>query len=191
MTTDHERCEHNEREIAYLRDLFEAEIKRIDSLLSEREKQMDSALRAAEVAGEKSEAEALRARQASNEWRQAMSDREHRFATVAEMATVKEELGLVRSALSEWQGRRVAWIAAAGIIATLLAIGVGQIIRSGITSADVSNQIQREAPWNRDKAGVERRITVLERRQEQVRIEISRLEQRIDSICREHKPTVC
>jgi septal ring factor EnvC (AmiA/AmiB activator) len=104
---------------------------------------------------------------------------------------MKEELGLVRAALSEWQGRRVAWIAAAGIIATLLAIGVGQIIRSGITSADVSNQIQREAPWNRDKAGVERRITVLERRQEQVRIEISRLEQRIDSICREHKPTVC
>jgi predicted O-methyltransferase YrrM len=188
---DHERCEHNEREIGYLRDLFEAEIKRIDSLLSEREKQTDAALRGAEVAGEKAEAEALRARQAANEWRQAMSDREHRFATVSSMDTMKEELSLVRAALSEWQGRRVAWIAAAGIIATLLAIGVGQIIRSGITAADVSNQIQREAPWNRDKAGVERRITVLEKRQEQVRIELSRLEQRIDSICSEHKPTVC
>jgi hypothetical protein len=120
-----------------------------------------------------------------------MVDREKRFATVTSMETMDKELGTVRGAISEWQGRRVAWIAAAGIIATLMAIGIGQILRQGITSADVSRQIQNEAPWNRDKAGIERRITVLEKRQEQVRIEISRLEQRVNSICLEHKPTVC
>jgi hypothetical protein len=190
MTSD-ERCIHNEHEIAYLRDLFEAEIKRLDGLLHEREKRVTTALEAIADAGGKAEAESLRARQAANEWRSAMADRESRFATAASHDTLEKELTVVRESISEWQGRRVAWIAAAGIIATLLAIGVGQIIRQGITAADVSTQIQREAPWNRDKAGVERRITVLEKRQEQVRIELSRLEQRIDSICLEHKPTVC
>lgn len=160
-----------------------AEIKRLDQVLVEREKRIDVALSAITSAGEKSEAESLRSRQAANEWRSAMADRESRFATAGSLDTVKEELGLMRSALSEWQGRRVAWIAAAGIIATLLAIGVGQIIRSGITAADVSNQIQREAPWNRDKDEISRRVARLENDNERLRISISRLQQRDEFFC--------
>jgi len=188
---DHARCLNNEREISYLRDLFEGEIRRLDGMLHEREKQMDAAIKAMETADTKAEAEALRARQAANEWRQAMADREKRFATVASMETMDKELGTVRGAISEWQGRRAAWIAAAGIIATLIAIGVGQIIRQGITAADVSTQIQREAPWNRDKAGIERRITADEKQDAKQELEITKLQQRVNSICLEHKLTIC
>jgi hypothetical protein len=175
---DHKLCVDNQREIAYLRDLFKGEINRLETILGEREKQVSIALKSIDMASDKSEAEALRARQAANEWRSAMVDREKRFATVTSLETLDKELGGVREAISEWQGRRVAWIAAAGIIATLLAIGVGQILRSGISSADVSHQIQNEAPWNRDKEQIEQRITILEKRHEQVRIEISRLQQK-------------
>src|SRR4029077_9086914 len=44
---------------------------------------------------------------------------------------------------------------------------------------DVSQQIQREAPWNRDKDQVERRITALEVGQQHLEIEINKLKQQV------------
>lgn len=173
MTTDHEICVHNEREIAHIKELLDREVRRLDE---------KSAL---------AEAESLRARQVANEWRSAMVDREARFAPATAVVAVQKDIDGIHSALSEWQGRRVAWIAAAGIIATVIAVGVGQVIRQGITAADVSNQIQREAPWNRDKAGVERRITVIERQTNLNSLELSKLQQRVDAICGDHTPKVC
>ena len=76
-------------------------------------------------------------------------------------------------------GRRTAWVAAAGIIATLLAIGVGQILRQGLTAADVSQQIQREAPWNQDKAEITRRIELVEHQIEVLNLQVTRLQQQL------------
>ena len=144
---------------------FETEIRRLDAILREREKQ-----------AERDQAEALRARLAANEWRAALIEREQSYARQSSLSLLQDHVDRVDARLDEATGRRVALTAAAGVIATLLAIGVGQIIRQGITSADVSQQIQREAPWNRDKAQVERRITSLEREVQVLQVRLSKLE---------------
>jgi len=160
-------------------DVLAAEIRRIDQVLSEREKQVNMALAASEKAIEKADTEAERARQASNEWRGAMSDREASFVPQAQFKTLQTQVSVITDAQNQARGRQAAWIAAAGIIATLLAIGVGQIIRQGITAADVSQQIQREAPWNSDKEQVERRITSLELQEQKLEIQLNKLQQQV------------
>jgi hypothetical protein len=162
-----------------LQELFQSEVHRIDQVLAEREKQTVMALQAAERAIEKADIEAERTRQAANEWRGAMMDREANFATTAAMQVLADEVKYIRRGLDTGAGRRAAWIAAAGIIATLLAIGVGQIIRQGITAADVSQQITREAPWNKDKDAVERRITVLEGQMQRLQVEVGKLREQL------------
>lgn len=164
-----------ETRVAGLCDRFDIEIKRIDQILSEREKQTNLALEAAQRAINKSEAEAERVRTAANEWRGAMADREKGFVQQASHDLLQGEVDYIRRGIDQSNGRRAAWVASAGIITTLLAIGIGQIIRQGITSADVSTQIQREAPWNRDKDAVTRRIVILEKQVQSQDLEISSL----------------
>ena len=165
-------------------DVLSAEIRRIDQVLSEREKQVNMALAASEKAIEKADTEAERARQASNEWRGAMSDREASFVPQAQFKTLQTQVNIITDSQNQARGRQAAWIAAAGIIATLLAIGVGQIIRQGITASDVSAQIQREAPWNNDKDAIERRITSLEVQIQKLEIEINKLKQQVALLTR-------
>jgi len=162
---DHERSVIAAEQLSALRDLFDSEIKRIDQILHEREKE-----------SQKSLAEALRAREIANEWRGAMDDREHNFARIENLEDLRKQVIEIRRGVDTSNARRATWVAAAGIIATLLAIGVGQIIRQGITSADVSQQISREAPWNKDKSAVTRRIGVLEAQVQHQALEISQLQ---------------
>jgi len=156
-------------------DVLAAEIRRIDQVLSEREKQVNMALVASEKAIDKADTEAERARQAANEWRGAMADRERGFTPITSHNVLREQVQAVIDSQNQSRGRQAAWVAAAGIIATLLAIGVGQILRQGLTSADVSQQIQNEAPWNRDKSAITRRITILEQQVQRDQIAIAKL----------------
>jgi hypothetical protein len=166
----------DEHDLAALRELLLAEIKRVDQVLAEREKQVNLALATSERATNKAEQEGLRAREAANEWRAAMADREKQFATRTAYDTLQSEVDYLRRTQDTSAGRRTAWVAAAGIIATLIAIGVGQIIRQGITAADVSQQISREAPWNRDRAAYTQRLRQLEAQIQHQQIEISKLQ---------------
>jgi hypothetical protein len=158
------------------RELLLAEIRRIDQILAEREKQVNLALDASQHAIDKAEAEGLRARNAANEWRGAMTEREERFATKEAHDLLESQVDYLRRATDTSKGRSAAWVAAAGIIATLLAIGVGQILRQGVTSSDISAQIAREAPWNRDKAPTERRIRELEVKIQALEVKVNKLE---------------
>lgn len=162
-----------------LRDLFDAEIRRIDQILSEREKQTNIALGAAQRAIEKADTEAERVRLAQNEWRGAMNDRETKFVRREEHDLLEGQVDYLRRAADAGAGRRTAWVAAAGIITTLIAIGIGQLLTQGLTAADVSQQIQREAPWNKDKDQIERRITKLEHQEQVLEIQIQKLQQQI------------
>ena len=168
--------ELNPGEGFHLRELFDAEIKRIDQILAEREKQTQNALAASQHAIDKAEQEGLRAREAANEWRSAMVDRERQFASRESHDLLESQVDYLRRAMDTGVGRRTAWVAAAGIIATLIAIGVGQLISQGLTAADVSQQIAREAPWNRDKAAITRRIVLLEGQIAHEQVEIARLQ---------------
>jgi len=166
----------DEHDLAFLRDLFESEIRRIDQVLAEREKQVNVALAASQKAVDKADVEAERARQASNEWREAMNDRERQFTPMPLHDLLQQQVDKIADQQNIGRGRVTAWVAAAGIIATLLAVGVGQILRQGITSADVSQQITREAPWNKDKSAVLRRITILEEQTQRNQIAIAKLQ---------------
>jgi hypothetical protein len=119
-----------------------------------------------------------------------MNDREKGFVPVASHDRMQVQVDQVVRRLDEGRGRQAAWIAAAGIIATMLAIGVGQIITQGITSAEVSQQIDREAPWNQDKAEVTRRIAFLEKTNERLKVEVSRLQQRDLFFCQTRTPVL-
>ena len=157
----------------------EVELKRIDQILNEREKQVTLALSTVQREADRASLEAERVHQASNEWRQAMNDREKRFVPMESHDLLEGQVDYLRRAMDTSQGRRTAWVAAAGIIATLLAIGVGQILRQGLTAADVSQQIQNEAPWNRDKDQIERRIAQLENQEQLLEIQLNKLQQRV------------
>jgi hypothetical protein len=169
----------DEHDLDALRDLFQSEIRRIDQVLAEREKQVNLALTASEKAIDKADTEAERARQAANEWRGAMSDREKGFTPLTAHDLLQRQVNDVVTRQFEARGRQAAWVAAAGIIATLIAIGVGQIIRQGLTTADVSQQIQREAPWNNDKGPTERRISILEQQVKANQIQLNKLQQQV------------
>ncbi len=162
-----------------LRDVLLSEIKRIDQVLMEREKRVDLAFNASQRAIDKAEAEGLRSRQASNEWREAMSDREKNFVGQTSHDLLQAEVDYLRRSQDTSTGRRTAWVAAAGIIATLMAIGIGQVLRQGITASDVSQQIVREAPWNKDKTEVERRISRNEADIELLKLKVNKLEQQV------------
>lgn len=163
----------------YEHQLMLAEIRRIDQILNEREKQVNLALVASQRAINKAEIEAERVRQAANEWRGAMADREKNFVTRQSHDLLQQEVDYIRHGIDAAAGRRAAWVAAAGIIATLLALGIGQVLRSNLNAADVSKQIQNEAPWNADKTEVERRLSVLERENEVTKIQINKIQQQL------------
>ena len=125
------------------------------------------------------ETEAERVHTAQNEWRSAMLDREREFTSQESHDLLETQVDYLRRAMDTGSGRRTAWVAAAGIIATLLAIGIGQLLSQGLTAADVSTQIQNEAPWNQDKAEVERRIQILERQTESLALQNGKLQQQL------------
>lgn len=66
--------------------------KRMLMLFEEREKQVAMALEAANRATEKAEAEALRAREAQNEWRATTTDLIGRFATLESVDVLRERV---------------------------------------------------------------------------------------------------
>lgn len=169
----------DDHDLQGLRDLFASEIKRIDAILTEREKQSVYALDAAEQAIQKTDTESQRARDAANRWREAIAEREKSYVLQQQHDLLQDEVDHIRRSADAANGRRAAWVAAAGVIATLLALGIGQVLRSNLTAADVSQQIQREAPWNNDKAEVERRISILERENEATKIQINKLQQQL------------
>ena len=84
-----------------LRDLFDAEIRRIDQILAEREKQVNLALEASQHAIEKAEQEGLRAREQQNEWRQAFSDRERSFTTKEAHDLLETQVDYMRRYMDE------------------------------------------------------------------------------------------
>jgi serine protease inhibitor ecotin len=81
------------------------------------------------------------------------------------------------------QGRRSTSAILAAVIATILAVMFGVILNSQISRAEVSDQIQREAPWNKDKIGVEARIAKLENQEQEQRLLISQMQTQIRFFC--------
>jgi cell division protein FtsB len=59
----------------------------------------------------------------------------------------------------------------------------GFIWNAQLTAAEVSDQIQREAPWNRDKATVEREIGVLQASNTKQALQISQLQTQVRFFC--------
>lgn len=85
--------------------------------------------------------------------------------------------------LDEQAGRRQATTIAISVIATILAVMFGFIWNAQISSAEVSEQIQREAPWVNDKATVERRIDALEATNQRQALQISALQTQNKFFC--------
>lgn len=98
----------------------------------------------------------------------------------------RREIDEVKGELHENTGRRASWGVAAGVVMAILAIMFGVVLQRGITSSDVSNQIQREAPWNRDKGGIERRLAHLEG--EETNVELARLQAKVQFLCSTRVP---
>lgn len=100
----------------------------------------------------------------------------------------RRELDEVKSRLDEGTGRRTAFIASLSVITAIFAIMFGVILKGGITRQDVSAQIQTEAPWLSDRPGVENRITVLERENEQLKVRLAQAEALNKFFCRTRQP---
>ena len=106
----------------------------------------------------------------------------------------REEVGDLKTALDtasvnmqkrfdQQQGRRSTSAILSAVIATILAVMFGVILNSQISRAEVSDQIQREAPWNKDKIGVEARIAKLENQEQEQRLLISQMQTQIRFFC--------
>lgn len=108
-------CETS-RAIEHLRESFEKEFKRIDQIFLEREKQVALSMNAVNIATNKAEAEALRARDQQNEWRSTVTDLIGRFATSESMQALKEQVDRIDNKSSQMAGG----IIMAGLMAPLV-----------------------------------------------------------------------
>lgn len=88
----------------------------------------------------------------------------------------RREFDEVKSRLDEGTGRRTAFIASLSVIIAIFAITFGVILKGGLTSRDVSAQIQTEAPWMSDRPRIEARISALERETERLKTRVAQLE---------------
>ena len=108
-----------------LREHLEARIDALENklmtLANEREKQVALSLAATDRATEKAEAEALRAREAQNEWRASMNDLIGRFATIEALDAVKEKQGVSDRMMARLVGGLVVVAVLVPIASTLLA----------------------------------------------------------------------
>jgi hypothetical protein len=90
----------------------------------------------------------------------------------------------IHSKLDEATGRRTAGVVAITVVMSLVGITLGVMARSGLTHADVSQQIQTEAPWVTDRPDVERRLRALETENEHLRLQIAAMQQLDKFFCR-------
>lgn len=124
-----------------------------------------------------------------NEFRAQSAEKDVNFARVEELKEVKRQLGLIvgdhvnrrdfealRDDQVAGRGRRTAYAATIGIVVTIVVVLFGFIARAGITHSDVSQQIQNEAPWNKDKPAYTQRIVSLERQVHDSQVSIARLQ---------------
>lgn len=68
----------------------------------------------------------------------------------------------LRKRLDEASGRQAATRVGLAVVVTLLSLAFGAIWKDQLTHGDVSQQIQNEAPWLRDRGQIEREIQTLE-----------------------------
>jgi hypothetical protein len=105
----------------------------------------------------------------------------------SEIQEVKEDqsksIEKIREQLDIQSGRRSGLALAGGIIATVLAVMFGFIWNSQVTRAEISDQIQREAPWNKDKTGVISKLAKLESDNVGQRIMINQMQTQIKFFC--------
>ena len=104
---------------------------------------------------------------------------------IAELKTrVDSETDGIHSKLDEAAGRRTAGVVAVTVVVSLIGITLGIMSRSGVTHADISQQIQTEAPWVSDRPEVERRLRELENENERLRVQIAAMQQLDRFFCR-------
>jgi hypothetical protein len=108
--------------------------------------------------------------------RTAMQDMRADHATRREVDEIKDRL-------NESTGRRTAIAASISVVVAIFAITFGVIVNNQVTRAEISDQINREAPWNKDKAIVEGRISKLESQNAAQRLQISQLQTQIKFFC--------
>jgi hypothetical protein len=118
------------------------------------------------------------------------------YSTVIEADVVRKQLDVIRSdhvqrreldevkeALSEARGSRITAIIAVSIVMTLIGITLAFAYKNTPTSGDISRQIQIEAPWVSDKAGIEARMDKITTEDQLANITIQRLRDKIEIMC--------
>lgn len=74
----------------------------------------------------------------------------------------RSEFSELKDAQSQGRGARLAASAALGIIIALITVALGAMYANQLTNHEVSQQIDREAPWLQDKPLIEQRLNKLE-----------------------------
>lgn len=147
-----------------------------------------------------------------NEFRRQSSDRDATFARLEDLAGVKERLDrilvdhvqrrefedlktavgdkasaedvrMIRDDSIQGRGRRTAAVAAVAVVLFALSLLFGLVLKNGLTSGDVSNQISREAPWLADRTSIEHRLDGLEAQQQALRLQVAQINAQIRFFC--------
>lgn len=87
----------------------------------------------------------------------------------------RREVDDIKRALDQAAGRRTTWGIAAGIVVAALTLLYGASYRSQLTHADISQQIQQEAPSHEDLAQIAVRLARVEREDQQLSDRIAAL----------------
>lgn len=93
-----------------------------------------------------------------------------------------------RTRLDEATGRRAAGVLAVSVLATVFAVLFGMLLNNQISHSEISQQIQTEAPWLADKNGVEARLDLLEKKDENLKSRIVHEEDLSRFFCRTRTP---
>lgn len=74
----------------------------------------------------------------------------------------RREFNEIKDEHAQGRGIRLALVAASGIAIALITVALGAMYANQLTHADISRQIQIEAPWTADRPGIETEIHTLQ-----------------------------
>lgn len=96
----------------------------------------------------------------------------------------RREFDDVKKELDKGAGRRTAAAALASVVTATLVLAFGYFLHSGLTHADVAEQIRSESPWAQDKPTVESRLDTLERQLGELKLKVAAQQTLIQFLCR-------
>lgn len=148
----------------------------IELIIDERDKVLKAAFSSSQIAFEKADS---RLDEILQGFPQSYARKDDFESLRAEIGNIKadhvqrREFDGLKEERAQGRGVRITLAALSGIMLALIAVALGAMYANQLTNNDVSNQIDREAPWLADKPAINAEIISLQRQVTSLKFQLS------------------